>query len=206
VAYSAVIKPTMAAEEDFPEDVDRLTYQRCGESVEVSQRLVICRRCGNQIRPRAESAKGFVLDSNVYDQLVATPQRQRLFIDACESGLTEFLMTHIQRDELMNHPNETTRNAIFGIPFVVAMTSGVVLGTSKFGFARFGEPGRVHAIRSPSGNHTHDALIATTAEAEGAVLVTEERRLRNQARRQNIEVWTAAELIEYVENLAEGGP
>ncbi len=76
------------------------------------------------------------------------------------------------------------------------MTYGAVLGTSRLGLARYGETERVEAIRSPSGRHTNDALIATTAQGEGAVLVTEERRLRNRARREGIEVWSAAELIE----------
>jgi hypothetical protein len=186
--------------------LDRLTCQRCGDTVDASQSVVFCQRCGNQIRPRAVDAKPFVLDSNVYDQLVGTPKRQLLFINACNTGRIELLMTHIQHDELMNHPDQATRNAIFTIPFVVTMTSGVVLGTSKLGLARFGEPGKIDAVRSPNGNHTNDALIAATAQAEGSILVTEERRLTNQARRQGIEVWAAAELIGYVEKLDRAAP
>lgn len=121
-------------------------------------------------------------DSNADDQFVATPERQQMSIDACERGRIELLMTHIQHDELLRIPDEAKRNAIFAIPAVVEMTSGIVLGTSKLGMARFGEPGRIEAVRSPEGNHTNDALIATTAEAEGAVLVTDHRRLTNQAR------------------------
>ena len=115
--------------------VDRLTCKRCGESIESSQRFVVCPKCGNQIRPRAEGAKRFLLDSNVYDQLVATPERRRLIIDACETGQIELLMTHIQHDELMEHPDEAERAAIFAIPFVVTMTYGMVLGTSKLRLA-----------------------------------------------------------------------
>jgi predicted nucleic acid-binding protein len=142
-----------------------------------------------------------VLDSNVYDQLVETPERQLRFVGAHDRGLIELLMTHIQRDELSQIPDAARRNAILAIPFVITPTYGIVLGTSRLGMARFGDPERIDAIRSPTGEHTNDALIATTAEYEGAVLVTEERRLTNRARAQGIEVWSAGQLIRFVESL-----
>jgi predicted nucleic acid-binding protein len=63
------------------------------------------------------------------------------------------------------------------IPFVVAQTYGFVLDVSKMGLARFGESELRESVRSPEGNHTEDALLATTAKYEDAVLVTEDRRL-----------------------------
>jgi predicted RNA-binding Zn-ribbon protein involved in translation (DUF1610 family) len=181
--------------------VEFLTCQRCGEIIEASAAFVVCPKCGDQVRPRAPGTKRFILDSNVYDKLVATPERQHLFIAGCESGRIELLLTHIQHDELMAIPDEAKRAAVLSIPFVVTMTYGAVFGTSKWGLARFGETEKIDAIRSPSGKHANDALIAQTAQAEGAVLVTEEHRLRNRARSEGVEVWSAAELIEYVEGL-----
>jgi predicted nucleic acid-binding protein len=141
------------------------------------------------------------LDSNVYDLLVEAPESQRLVVNACERGQIELLMTHIQYDELINQPDEAKRAASLVIPFVIAPTYGMVPDTSKGGLARLGEPEKVDAIRSPTGKHTADALIATTAAHERAVLVTEDHRLTTQAQRQDLEVWTAAELISFVSGL-----
>ena len=62
---------------------------------------------------------------------------------------------------------------------------------SRLGMARFGEAAPIEAIRG--GNwpkYTHDALIAATAQADGQVLVTEERRLQRRAETQlGVEVW-----------------
>jgi predicted nucleic acid-binding protein len=110
-------------------------------------------------------------------------------------------VTHIQYDELRRIPDVERRNAIFALPGVITPTFGFVLNTSRLGMARLGEPGRVDAIRSPAGKHTNDALIATTAAHEGAVLVTEEKRLTNQAKAQGTEVWKARQLFEFVESL-----
>lgn len=180
--------------EDSPPDFIRLTCGRCGETVEASARVVMCPRCDNQLRPRADGAKPFLLDSNVYDVLVDTPELYGLVIEACENGRIELLMTHIQLNELTNHPDDAVRAAIFAIPLIVTPTYGVVMGVSKLGLARLGEPEPIEAIRSSSGNHTNDALIATIAQFEGAVLVTEDNRLTKRARAEGIEVWTAEEL------------
>jgi predicted nucleic acid-binding protein len=45
-------------------------------------------------------------------------------------------------------------------------------------------------------NHAEDALLALTAEAEGAVLVTRDRRLTNMATEQGIDVTTPGDLVE----------
>ena len=72
-----------------------------------------------------------MLDSNVYDQLVETPERQLRFVGAYDRGLIELLMTHIQRDELSQIPDAARRNVILAIPFVITPTYGIVLGTSR---------------------------------------------------------------------------
>jgi rRNA-processing protein FCF1 len=161
----------------------------------------MCRRCGTQVRPQALEAQAFIIDSNVYDVLVETPKRQRSFIDAHERDLVEFHVTHIQIDEIDAIPDETLRNRIAAIPFVVTPTYGIVLDTSRLALARFGEPERIDDIRSESGGHTHDALLAATAGYEGAILVTGDHRLTNRARAEGIEVWTARQLVEFVEAL-----
>jgi hypothetical protein len=87
------------------------------------------------------------------------------------------------------------------IPFVITPTYGLVLGLSKVGLARFGEPERVAAIDSAVGNHTEDALLATTAAYEEAVLVTEDHRLRSKAIAEAGEVWWPQEFVDYIRSL-----
>jgi hypothetical protein len=40
----------------------------------------------------------FLLESNVYDQLVVTPERQIQVINRCEAGAIELLMTDVEVD------------------------------------------------------------------------------------------------------------
>ena len=189
-------------EVDPPAGTTRVTCHRCERSsIESLSGLVICRNCGEQVRPRFLNAKRFVLDSNAYDHLVTSPARQIAFIHACLHGQIELLVTHIQHDELSKIPDEERRNAIAAIPFVITPTAGLIIGTSKVGLARFGDLDRIESIRSEFGNHTNDALIAVTAYDNSAVLVTEERRLTNRSRAQDIEVWDANQLIKFVEKL-----
>lgn len=166
--------------------------------------LVFCPECESQALPRSVGARKFVLDTNVYDALCAG-ETDGAVSAACNSGTIELLMTHIQKDELDAMGDGEKLRRVFAIPFVIAPTYGVVLGTSKNGLSRFGEPEKVDAIRSPSGGHTNDALIATTAQYEGATLVTNERRLRNFATRQGIVVWDADEFCALVRTLGDHG-
>jgi hypothetical protein len=130
-----------------------------------------------------------------------TPELQAKVIEVHERGLVEYLMTAIQLDQISQVPDASRRNAMSAIPFVITPTYGLVLGVSKIGLARFGEPELIEAIDSPGGNHTEDALLATTAAYEGAVLVTEDRRLRNRANAEGGTVWHPREFVEYIETL-----
>jgi predicted nucleic acid-binding protein len=110
-------------------------------------------------------------------------------------------MTSIQVDQISKVPDAERRNAMSAIPFVITPTYGLVLGLSKVGLARFGEPERVAAIDSAAGNHTEDALLATTASYEEAVLVTEDHRLRSRAIAEGGEVWWPQEFVDYIRSL-----
>lgn len=148
--------------------------------------------------PKRSATVWLLLDSNAFDFLVATDQIKRAAIEAHESGRVTFMMTHIQNDEMRRNPNEGQRNAFAEIPFVHALTYGFVLGTSKWGLARFGETEKIEAIRSRAGNHTNDALLATTAHYENAILVTNDRRLTNFATREGVTVWSPEHLVKFL--------
>lgn len=57
--------------------------------------------------------------------------------------------------------------------------------------ARLGDPAPIEAIRASNWEkHTKDALLAATHQYEGLILVTQERRLTNFARRElKLTVW-----------------
>jgi len=185
-----------------PTGTVRITCDRCGtKSLEPLAGRVMCRSCGTQVRPRSLDAKRFLLDSNAYDYLVVSAEIQYVAIDVHKRGLVEYLMTSIQVDQISKVPDADRRNAMSAIPFVITPTYGLVLGLSKVGLARFGEPERVAAIDSAAGNHTEDALLATTAAYEEAVLVTKDHRLRSRAIAEGGEVWWPQEFVDYIRSL-----
>ena len=160
--------------------------------------VVFCDRCETQVRPRSPGARPFMLDSNAYDPIIDDLDLWRLTIETCQSGRIELLLTHVQYDELCDIPQEERRNRAASIPFVVTPTYGLLLGTSKVGLARFGEPDKVEAIRNQSDRHSRDALIAATAQHEGATLVTNDDRLTRRARQVGVEVWSSAEFAAFL--------
>jgi predicted nucleic acid-binding protein len=82
-------------------------------------------------------------------------------------------------------------------------TYGFVLDVSRLGMARLEEPAPIKAIRAGNWEkHTKDALIAATAQYEGLILVTEERRLTNFARRElKLTVWDWPRLYAHLQTL-----
>ena len=138
----------------------------------------------------------FLLDSNVYDQLVASPERQIEVIGSCQSGEIELLMTHVQLDELTAMADDAKRRRTLAIPFTPVPTYGMVLGTSRVGLARFGESELIDSVRSEEGNHTNDALLAATAKYEQAILVTNDIRLSRRAIEIEVKVWEPTKFLE----------
>jgi rRNA-processing protein FCF1 len=61
--------------------------------------------------------------------------------------------------------------------------------------ARWGGGPTIEAIHRGSANHINDSLIGVTAEAENAILITNERRLTNRARELDIPVMTMPDLL-----------
>jgi predicted nucleic acid-binding protein len=159
--------------------------------------VAVCDRCGTQVRPRSLGARPFMLDSNAYDPIVDDPALWELTVETCRSGRIELLLTHVQYDELCEIPQEERRNRAASIPFVIVATYGMILDTSKVGLTRLGEPDKVEAIRNNSHKHSRDALVAATAQHEGATLVTGDRRLSHRARQVGVEVWSPEEFADF---------
>lgn len=182
-----------------------VTCPSCGHAtIGRTGQFVICPHCGGQASPRSPGARLVLLDSNAYDPIVDNPSLYRSVDAACRAGRIELLLTHVQSDELMRIPDPDRRRLALSLPHVVAATYGMILDVSRLGMARLGEPERIEAIRNHSVRHSRDALLASTAQKEGAVLVTNERRLTNFARRAAIEVWSAQEFFSFLEAPADG--
>lgn len=150
----------------------------------------------------------FVVDNMVYDLLVETPERQRQVADLHAVGTIKLLMTHVQKDEIaasqrtMVDPSTDevlpVRDLVLAIPFTITPTYGLVLGISKVGLARFGDPATIERADSPDKRHTKDALLASTAFHEEAVLVTNDRRLQTRAAAGGVEVWTSSQFLTFL--------
>ena len=137
-----------------------------------------------------------LLDTNVFDRLVADDEGRQAVLAAVEHQRLRLRTTHVQEDELANITDADKRAAIEAIPRDVVPTSVMVLGVSKWGEARLGGTDEYAAIRSESGNHVQDAIIAATAASDAHVLVTEDRRLaKRSGERLRVTVWDANQLV-----------
>jgi hypothetical protein len=147
----------------------------------------------------------FLLDSMVYDHLVADPDLHvRILFLQGEQAL-DLIATHIQLDEITAIVDDDKRikvASIFPLANVVP-TYGFVFGTSARNRARYAEPDQIDAIRIPTSGHTKDSLTAHTARYEAAVLVTDDHRLRNFAIRESIKTWDVPAFVSHVERTYE---
>lgn len=126
-----------------------------------------------------------VLDTNAIDRVLDSPDLNLQVTRAVEGGRLRLLYTHVTVDEISQVPDAKRRADLFVLLTACAEavpTGDVVVGHSRLGMARLsGDDSPIDSLRSPTGKHTADALIAGTALDESALLVTYERRLTNQA-------------------------
>jgi predicted nucleic acid-binding protein len=145
-----------------------------------------------------------MLDTQIYDLIIDTQGMAERLNQLSEENKLTILCTHIQEHELANIPDEQRKANIAQITRKIVPTSGGVIGVSRIGLATIGDGGiggvRIGDIRSPSGSHVHDALIATTAARDADVLVTEDKRLANrmQTFQTTCTVWGFSQFKEYV--------
>lgn len=132
-------------------------------------------------------SKDFLIDTNIGDFLWEEELIKEVN-NLIEEGKMSVLVTHIQIDEWKDIPDEEKRTEIMEINWENVLTSGNVLGVSKFDNCRLGDGSEgglsIEVIRNKheEGGYTHteDSLIASTAERDADYLVSGDRRLRNQ--------------------------
>jgi hypothetical protein len=149
----------------------------------------------------------FILDSNIYDRIVATPGMTETLQDLCEIGQIEIIKTHIQEDELGLIPDAYKREQTKIVPGKKVPTSGSVWGISKWGEGTWGSGSgniRISDIQKGNPKYNKDALIATTAAESADVLVTDEKRTlpnRIKATCTRLKVWDFPKFKEYIYSL-----
>jgi hypothetical protein len=169
----------------------------------------------------------FLVDTMAYYRLAASRDRCERAGLLCLAGHLGLLMTDIQHEQISNNPDPETVVQVLSIPAINVPAFGVVLGVSRLNMARFGDPDLLARLRSPGDDevppwpktprvppfgedrtprlrsrHTGDALLATSAWHERAVLVTRDRRLTNFAIREGVVVWHPDRFLDHVDHLA----
>ncbi|MCC8961327.1 hypothetical protein H8A95_03090 [Bradyrhizobium sp. Pear76] len=148
-----------------------------------------------------------MLDSNVYDSLLADRDLLEQVKRAIHVGRLELLTTHVQQDELSRIVQPAKRDALQSLPitFVRVATSGAAWDVSKWDDAEWGDDsGRIEKMVGGNSKHIEDALISATADAKANVLVTNEKRLAGMVGRAGfgVEVWSVAQLAEWLRKSA----
>ena len=140
-----------------------------------------------------------VVDSNFLDYIAGQARACETVRAAIDAGGLNLLCTHVTVDELAEIPDLERRCWLLVLLIDLARlvpTGAAVADFSRANFCRLDDDEEAfEAFRSGSIAHTRDALIAATAQFERCALVTDDRRLANQARARGIEVLTAADLL-----------
>jgi hypothetical protein len=148
----------------------------------------------------------FMLDTMVFDHIVADAAFAEVVRDAVRSGSITIVTTHIQEDQIAAIPDEEKRTAISRIPRRVVPTTGFVLDVSRLGMARLAdeEPSEtIERIGRREMRNVKDALIAASTHDEADALVTEDQTLRKRTRREGLKLtlFTFVEFHAYVSRL-----
>ena len=147
---------------------------------------------------RAPSTPGRVmLDTQIYDLIIATPDMVRRLNALTDAGTLEILSTFAQEEELAAIPDDGKRRDAFQIKRTRVPAAAGPWGLAPWGEFPWGADGSeaglpVSTIVSPKGKHWYDALIACTASGDADVLVTEDQRVRKRVAARGIRcaVWS----------------
>jgi predicted nucleic acid-binding protein len=144
-----------------------------------------------------------MIDTNIFDLVVANDGVAAKLREVIQNGKVKILSTHIQEDELAEITNLEKRKKIALVPREVIPTHGFVVDVSRIGMARIGSEATnksVERIEQGNPRHTHDALIAATADQDTDVLVTEDTTLTSRVKNQglNVEVWNYQRFSQFI--------
>lgn len=130
-----------------------------------------------------------MFDTNVYDLIVARPGFTERLARLVDTGRIDILRTQVQDDEIGRIPDTRKRAALRRAPGRRVAASEAPWNAPPRGGLRF----------IPS----EDDVIAATAAAEAAVLVTEDRMLRQRAATLGIEAWSFEQFARFADALPD---
>ena len=148
----------------------------------------------------------FMLDTMIFDLIVADASFADAVRDAARSGAITIVTTHIQEDQIAEIPDDEKREAILHIPRSVVPTTGFVLDVSRLGMARFADEettATIERIGRRRLRQAKGALIAASARDEADGIVTEDKTLRKRIGREglNVTLLTFEEFRRHVSSL-----
>lgn len=135
--------------------------------------------------PTAGAPQRVMLDSNIFDKLLADPGAVRVLNALTKRKLIVILTTHVQADELAAVPGTKAalRASLLAVYARLEMTeiptSGAVFGVSKWDQSMWGDGSgtlRISDIMRTNPKDAEDALIAITADANADIFVTAETK------------------------------
>ena len=146
-----------------------------------------------------------MLDSNVYDLVVANPATRDAINRCANDGRLKLITTHVQRDELSKAPVQKREAllCIYGQAMSVH-TKGAVWGVSRWDEAKYGSDDQnasMNTVMSGNPKHAEDALIASTAAGEADVLVTNDTQLASKIQRADfsVKVWSWTQFVAWLD-------
>ena len=129
----------------------------------------------------------------IFDALSADAPARTIVLDAIRARRLLLLTTHVQEHQLADIEDAVKRKRLQKLPREVVPSSIQVAGVSRRGHAR------LHVghdwQETHLGRHAKDLVIAEAAAERADVLVTEDKRLIEEADARGITVWRTADLI-----------
>ena len=135
-----------------------------------------------------------MIDTMVFDALAADPPGRAVVLAALSAGHLRLVTTHVQERQLSDIRDPVRRKSLQRLPREVVPTSAPVLAVARSGRPSLGASAETHAVRRGP-RHVADDVIAEAARVHADFLVTEDRRLAEDARARGIAIWTVEDLM-----------
>jgi hypothetical protein len=136
-----------------------------------------------------------MIDTMVFDLLHDDAERLGPVLAAIRHDELRLVTTHVQEDQIAAISDPVRRKALQRLPRTVVPSSIAVAGVTRTGRARV-PPGTPYAELRHN-RHFEDRLIAEAAALRSDVLVTEDRRLADEADEDGTTVWSTDELVDF---------
>ena len=132
----------------------------------------------------------YLLDGNVFDELLINAELKRLMFKFSHAGLIRLISTHVEKDEIDAIPFEKAEkwaqiNVLRGeLKISQVPASGLLLDLSKLGETKFISHQEMEKlVNSINGNlnYINDSVLAMTAKENDATLITNDVKLLKKA-------------------------